>query len=349
MKRVLIIIAVILLLPAMLLTWVAVTESGLQWIYQRTEAYLPAGISLGKLTGKLIGPITLEQIDYQQDGARVQAERVIFDWQPAALLAANISINRLQVQSLSIVLPAADKTHAAPGQARTQPIALPDIHLPWRMLLQHAAIDGLSLTRDEQTYNIKQVRLNASTLFSQVDIEELSIDADAFSLTINGELRPTRNYRHDLVVSWQAQLPSTAVITGQGQLAGNMEKTRIKQNLSGPLQLTLDGELKDLLNQLGWQARVDVTQFDTSKLGSDWPALSGALQLDATGDLATATVSGSLQGEYPQLGAVDANFNLQRLSDNTIQLDELKLHAPVSNTQPRCSRSMDAREQWRQY
>ena len=337
MKRILLILfAVLLLIPLILLTWLTATESGLHWTYQQARAYLPAELSMNKLEGRLSGPIIVRGIEYRQDGAVIKAEQILFNWQPLSLLLANIDISRLHIQSLNIVLPKTEKTDQSPVQA----LDLPDIHLPWRMKLEHGQIDDLSINQDDQTYRLKQIKLAATSLFSKIDIDALSISADTFNLNITGELKPTRNYSHDLDISWQTQLPSSVVIKGNGQLKGNMVKTRIKQQLDAPLQLTLDAEVRDLLRQLNWKTKIDVTRFDTSKLDRHWPALSGKLKLEAKGDLATATVSGKLDAIYADHGPLNAEFKLQRLSNNSLQIDQLKLDAPDDNTH------LDVQGQW---
>ena len=331
MKRVRLFIVVLLVIPVLLLSWLTATENGLHWLYQRIEFYLPAELSLTKLEGKLIGPITVSGFEYQQDGTLITADQIIVDWQPGALLAANINISRAYIQSLTIVLPATEETEQT--QTTEQTLTLPEVSLPWRLLLKHAEVDGLSISQDEQHVNLNKIKLSATTLFSQINIKELDINADTFSMNIKGKLQPTQHYRHDLKINWQTSLPSSAIINGHGQLVGDMQSTRVKQELKGPLQLTLDAELNNLLNQLTWLAKIDVTQFDVAKLDASWPALSGTLKLDAKGDLSTATLSGKLKGKSPETGALKADFNLQRLSNNSIQIDQLKMQAPDSDTQ----------------
>ena len=319
------ILLLILLLPLALLVWLMATESGLRWAYQQAESYLPAGLSLNTPQGKLIGPVTLENVEFLQDGMIIKAEQVILDWHPGALLAANVDIDRVRIKSLSIALPAA--------QPSDQPLALPEIFLPWRIALKNVQIDDFSFSQDEQVLTLRQIRLSASTLLSKVDIEEFSMLVDdSFSLNIKGELRPTRHYQHDLDIHWHATLPSGAVLDGSGALAGDMQHTHLKQQLRGPLQLTLNAELSDLLDRLHWQGKVDVSAFDLSQLDSQLPALSGALQFQARGDLGTATASGTLNGNYPEIGRFDADFQLQRLSDNAIQVDQLTLQPAGSDT-----------------
>ncbi|MDH5388765.1 MAG: translocation/assembly module TamB domain-containing protein [Gammaproteobacteria bacterium] len=266
----------VLLLPLALLVWLMTTESGLRLVYQQAEPYLPAGLSLGSLQGTLIGPITLAEVEFQQHGMTIKAEHISADWHPGALLAANIDIDSVRIRSLNIVLSDTPPTD--------QPAILPEIFLPWRTVIKDAQIDGFHFSQNEQTINLKQIRLNASTLLSKVDIKELSISTEDFSLNIKGELLPTHDYHHELAMNWQVKLPSGASIDGNGQLIGNVQTTHLKQQLRSPWQLSLDAEVNDLLDQINWQLVVNAKDINPGIL---WPEWFGQLQakLNITGRL----------------------------------------------------------------
>jgi len=333
MKRLFwLLLAVPLITPILAFAWLVSTENGLRWAYQLADSYLPSGLHITSLEGRLIGPLTMKGIEYQQDGTSIRSDQITLEWIPAALLAANIDISRLHVQSLKIILAQSEKSD--------QPVTLPEIHLPWRVSLKDVVINDLSFSQNEQLVDINQIRLNASALFGQIDIDALDINAQTFNLNVIGDLQPTGNYDHKLETRWRVELPSSAVIEGFGQLAGNMKITQLKQRLTGSLKLTLDAEIRELLAQLQWQAKVNVSAFDTLKLDRDWPAITGKLNLDGKGDLATATLSGNLAGNYSEVGPFDASFKLQRQSDNTLHIDQLMLHTPVSETR------LNASGQW---
>ena len=342
MKRILRTFVVsLLLLPLIALTWLMMSESGLHWTYknayQYAQAYLPGQLKISKLEGRLMGPITVMGLAYEHDGTQVSADQITLEWLPFALLSTTVNISRLHVSSLHIVLP---QTDFPQSENTDKAFSLPDIHLPWRVTLKDVEVDDFTFNQHEQSVGLDKIRLSASSLFSQVDIDQLSIKANDFNLNIHGELQLANNYLHELNVSWQAKLPSSAVIKGNGQLAGSLATTSLKQRLTGPLQLTLDAELTNLLNQVDWQARANVTNFDAQKLGPTFPAIKGNLQVEGKGDLGTATVFGSMDGQYPDLGPFDARFNLLRLEDSSIQIDHLLLHTPNND------RHLQARGQW---
>jgi len=309
MKQVRRLIVVLLLILFSGLAWLTLTTSGLHWVYQQSTAYLPGKLVAAKVQGRLIGPITLTKIEYRQHNAVIQADQIILDWQLSALLSSHINISRLHIQSLSIVLPNADKTTSSQTQS------LPELKLPWRVALNDVKINDLRFKQNEQLTKLKQIRLNASSLLNQINIKSLAINTETFKLDIKGKLQPNRNYQHKLQLNWQAELPSHVTLKGNGQLLGNMQATQLKQTLSGPLQATLDAGFNDLLNQLNWQCKINISQFDTSKLHTNLPAWAGKFELDGKGDLNTASVSGKLKTDSvvapPLTNLLDAKLNLR--------------------------------------
>jgi translocation and assembly module TamB len=314
-------------LATLLLIWLTSTQSGFDWAYQRAESYLPQKLTIKKVAGRFIGPISIEGLEYKQDKNTVKADQITLDWLPSALLRARIDIQLFHVETLKIDLAPSESDNTA------KPITLPNIHLPWRLTMQDAQIKDLRLNQGEKTVTIKSTKLSATAKLSRVSIEEFSIEADDFRLRINGTLRPKKHYNHNLSIHWQANFPSGTVTQGHGQLAGDLQTTRITQQLDGPLKASLNASLHNLLDKLSWQASANISQFDLRKWNTQWPALKGSLTLDSRGDLETATLSGAMKGDYPESGPFDADFDLKRLSNNTIQINHLNIRASHNQTQ----------------
>jgi len=337
MKRVsLILFALFVPIPVIVFSWLTMTDAGLQWTYQQAKPYLPAELSINNIEGKLFGPVTVKELEYKKSGTHIKTRQIIIDWKPFDLLLTQIDIHSLHIQSLNIILP--DTEQKQPQQ--NQGLSLPNINLPWNIKVSNAVIEGMSLSQNKQTYDINNIKLSARSTFNKIDIDELTVSADTYNIKVMGKLHPTRNYRHDLNINWQTELPSSAILSGNGSITGNVINSRVKQELSGPLQLTLDAELNDLLKRLNWQATINASHFDTSKLHQDLPAINGALKLKTKGDLSIANVTGKLNAHNSDMGNFDTEFKLQRFSDNTIQIDQLNLHAPRSNTK------LNATGQW---
>ena len=314
----------LLLSVSLIIAWLTVTESGLRWIHHLATPHLPDGISLDKLEGRLIGPITITNLHYQNNDSRFQLEQLTLDWQPSSLLTSQIDIHHLHIETLSITLPQTEQNN--------EPISLPEIHLPWRLRLNDVVINNTNINQGEQNLKITQIKLDATTLFSQITIDQLRVAMEAFNLNLKGTLAPTRNYQHKLDVHWRAEFPARPVVEGKGQITGNLATTHIEQQISGPAKLSLKADLHDLIKNFNWQANLTIHDFNAARLDAAWPAISGTVQVQAHGDFSTATLEGKADGHYPEQGTFDAQFKLQRLHDNRVKIEHLILQSPISQT-----------------
>lgn len=263
LKKIVITITLVVVFTFLLTFWLITTESGLHAIYHFASTNLPGKVTVEKLEGSLIGPITAKGIGYQQDGTVIKAEKVVFEWSPSALLAANIDITRVYVQSLSITLPATEK--------KDPDVTLPDLYMPWRVTLKNLMIDGFNIHQPKQIFSLKTIKLNANTRFSLLDIESLNLVADNYSLNLKGELQTASDYQHKLDIDWLANLPSKSALKGSGRIEGNVATSNVHHEVKGPIQLTLNAEVHDLLRQLNWQVDATFTDINFGELMPNWP------------------------------------------------------------------------------
>ncbi len=325
LKILLIAICLLLLVTVPALLWLGTTESGLHWAYRQAASYLPGKLSVGKLEGRLFGTLTLDDVDYEFDNNKITAKHISLEWSASSLLFARLDINRMHVQTLKLTLPASAKTD--------QPLSLPDIHLPLQLSLNDMVVNGFDIEQPDSGFTLKQIRLDASSRFNTVHIKSLNVLAENYQIKLQGTLTPAGNYKHALEIEWQAKLPSMVAIKGKGSIRGTIKTSKLRQKISGPMQLALNAELHNLAGKPDWQTNIAISDFNAAGLDASLPAITGTLQLKAHGDLTTASISGNMQGRYPKQGPFDASFKLKRLANTHIQIDEFVLHAPEQQLQ----------------
>lgn len=334
LRHLLLVMLFILLAPVLALAWLVSTENGLHWAYQQAKGYVPGELSIASLSGTISGPITLNDIRFQQRGLLIEAEQLIVDWRPGTLLSGGIDINQLQARSLTISLPAAEQTK--PSDALT----LPDIHLPWRLALKGVLVDDLAIIENEQVYTIDQIVLDADALFSRIDIERLAVQGDAYTINLTGTLNPVRNYRHDLTMRWRYSLPTEETMEGSGQIKGDVNLSLIKQRVDGPLTLSLNGQITDLIKHLRWQTKLKANSGNIALIDAALPAAKLSTTIQAEGDLSSARLFTSLSGDHADSGPFDATIKLKTLEQGTIEIELLQLHASKHGTR------LDVQGQW---
>ena len=322
------------LIPLLALSWLVATQSGLRWAVSQGAPYLPGELALEDVQGSLLGPIVIQGLAYRQDGTVAKAQRIELVWQPLSLLAATIDVNRLHIESLEIAL--------SPSEEPQSAMVLPEIRLPWRVQVTDLQINGASLEQNGQHHDLQQLSLNASSLFSQIDIEALSLVGEGFSLALKGQIRPTKRYPHQLQTEWRVQLPSEQWLMGRGELNGDLDQLKLTQHLRGPLLATVDGEIDDPLGAFIWRAALTAEQLDSSKLHSEWPSYHGRVQLSGKGDLSHANLSGKLQADSSDTGPFSADFKLATEGYDRLSIEQLVVTSPQHDTRINASGSWQA-------
>lgn len=333
-KNLLALLVLLLLLAASGLFWLGATESGLRWAYQQSRESIPGELRIGKLEGRLFGRISATDLHYQHADTRVVLERTTLKWRPFELLTGNLVVSQLHVQSMVITLPATQQSKAA------QVVELPELRLPLGMALEDIRIDDIHIMQDEQEFVLQQVILNASSRGNRIHIDALDVSAAEFDLHIDGTLKPVGNYQHTLNMQWRLGLADQPEFTGQGRSRGNLDKLALQQQISGPFQLDLEVEARELLSRLRWLASADVSKVNLAQLNTEWPAIRGELQVQGEGDRHTASLRGQLAGEYPEQGPFEADTTLQLAQDGRLRIEQLSLRSPSTRT------SVNARGQW---
>ena len=174
-------------------------------------------------------------------------------------------------------------------------------------------INDITINQGDATYRLDRVGLRSSLDADQFEIAMLEIKSPELELSVQGGIKMRRNYPHDVKIGWQAKIPSGAIIRGEGQVVGDLAATVLNQQLQGPLPLKLNLKLGDVLDKLTWQASVVADAFDSTLLDPALPSLQGAFNLNASGDLSTARVTGHMDAESEQLGPFSADFELHNL------------------------------------
>jgi len=314
-------VTLLLLLPLVFLFWLIATESGMHLVYKYAKGYVPGSIKIGKLEGSLVGRINARNIQYIQNGTTIKLDKLILEWMPAALLSKSIDISHLHLQSLNIQVLASEKNK------NNLPVTLPEVNLPWRITLNDVVVDDISISRSEKTkekINLKQIKLNVSTLFNQVNIKSLTLRTELSELNLKGQLSPAKNYQHKLEIKWRSQLLNKGSLEGKGQIEGDINTFNIQQQVSGPVQLSFKAEVHDLFSQLNWQAEANIIDINPVEIWPEWPGqFKGKLtsngqtvkgQLNAVIDVSQLT--GKLRG-FPvtlisHLEIINDSFKLSR-------------------------------------
>ncbi|MBY4677302.1 translocation/assembly module TamB domain-containing protein [Marinobacterium arenosum] len=346
------VLALFLLLIASL-GYLLTTTQGARWTLAAAQRWLPGELEVAEIDGRLLGPLSLQQLSYRHPAVRFELARLSLDWSPAALAAGRLSIQRLQLESPHLFLPdAPDQTDSDNGAEAMQ---LPDLSLPLAVDLQQLQIADL-LVRQGEASLLEQGELQ---LQLTLDRERLTIARFEAGLPqghiqLVGSLQPQGDFPLQFETRWQLNLPEQPPLQGQGTVAGTLNRLELVQQLSGLAQAQLMAELIEPLAELRWQLSLRELQLEPGRFVEGLADAPLRANLNGSGDLQHAKLNGQLSSRLPELGATEWAFDAA-VDTERLQLAQLQLHLPDTGStlrvqgsveQPLESAHLDLTGQW---
>lgn len=328
-RRIILIVLLLLLLPTLFGGWLLSTGSGLHWLL--TRALLPDTLKIDTIEGNLIGSVHLTGVRYHNDKIKITLDEAMLKWHPSALWRKELRAEMLYLKQLRIELAPSDGT----------PLQLPDIRLPISVKLDDIQINDLEIVRpDHAPLKINNASLRATANRDGVELQYLDISSDIAQLSLHGTLHPYDNYWHDIELQWQLQLPEQPTFNGSGKLKGDLHQTTLQHTLTFPVKATTEVTLFDLLQELHWQATLQLPQQPLDSIYDTWPSETVALSARGSGDLKQATIAAfdlkTLNSRAQGKGQIDWHDGIQWQADIDSQRFDfaalwrvLKVNGPV--------------------
>jgi translocation and assembly module TamB len=313
------ILLLILLLAA---GWAVSTEPGLKTLLALAERILPGQFSYGQAGGSLLGPLWIKQVRYQDGALIVALADGEFDWQPADLLDATLTISRLHLEGLELQLPSGD-----PAAPASKPLTLPDIALPLAIQITDVEIRTVRVQPpDADPILVDAVNLKAHTEAGALTVDPLEIWAAQGELHLSGRFNPTGSYPLSTQVIWQWLTPDYGMVIGQGTIQGELrDRLQLTQRMTGPATLELSGEVRQPLDlKPAWSAQAKLDIADLKPLVPELAGQPLTARIEAHGVLTQFQGQGEITAGLPELGLTTAHFTAAG-DEKALKLEQLKL------------------------
>ncbi|MFP5507489.1 MAG: translocation/assembly module TamB domain-containing protein [Gammaproteobacteria bacterium] len=297
------------------------TERGLLFALHAAQRVAPGELAWERATGRLIGPLTLEGVSYQDDVGTYRIGRFDFDWSPGRLLARRLSVHRLHLDDTEVVLAEpAEESPAAPIE--------PGWSLPLEIVLRDVQVRNLRVHSGAGApVVIGEFNTALSSGLEWVDIEQLALRLDALELAVQGRLGLGRQVATDLALEWRAAPPGYAPLAGAGTLSGTWERLQLAQRLSAPVAAQAQLDLRLPFAELQWALELALPVFTLTQLHPDWPAQQAGGTLKAAGTLAGGELAADLETDWSAqtLYPLRVELHLARGDDGSVQVQPLTL------------------------
>jgi len=310
-----------ILLSAVIVFLVA-TETGLRWLAKQSLPLLPSQLALGAISGKLIGPIRIEQLRYQDNKQTIELHHIYLDWKPSELIDQMIHMTHLSAKNISITL------HGEASSTVTNPRTNIQLPLPSKFAIQldKVNVDQLALvTKDAQAPMVFQ-HLLLSTAWDQsiLQLSYCSVQTPWLTAQLRGQYDSIQNHV-DVQFSWSKKIDNAFPILAKGSLHGSLEKIKLTQHSQAPIDTTIVADLNNLFNQPSWQATLNAPSFDLTALNPKWPNATLNATFTLQGNLSSTQLAGQLNAHHPETGPIHSQWNLETNNFRKITVDQLKI------------------------
>lgn len=282
LKRLIVSLSTLLLLPPLLLLVLLGTQGGSRWFLDVLPEWLPASapqLQIVHHRGTLLGPLEIERLAVSTEQMRFEATSLTIRWSPRALFAGVLALDQISVGSLDI-----EQRSGAQASSDTADDTADD-----------TAVSLLPIAIDLDSLTIDALQLSAGT--GQARVSNVAATA-----SIN------KQFAFDAALGWRAiEMPIPGLATDQwGEadivLSGDIGRVAIDAlALAAPLgrlQATGTIQWRDVLD---WQLNIAADAVNPDVAVPGWP---GTL---------SAQVVTSGQVDLADGGGAEAVFELTRL------------------------------------
>jgi translocation and assembly module TamB len=283
-KCTLLTVVVLFALTVAAIVYVVTTKSGTQLAWSQARAFLPNGLKIASVEGRLLGPLTIRGVDYQTHTFHLTVNKGQLRWTPADTLKnRRLYINLIAIRGVRYT-----QLGGAPPKARNK---LTSIKLPRRISLPldarlrtfHLRDVEYRTAPDAKPVVLRSAALSASYIGNQLTIRRLRIEAPV--LSINGHASITANDDYSLQgrFDWQGTPLDYASVRGHTALRGNLRRLHIHQSIEAPYNTRAKIVVNDPLKQLDFNAKLNLKNLDLQAVDAKLPPLRLNLAIETAG------------------------------------------------------------------
>ena len=287
------IIGAALLIVGALLIWVAGTESGLQFVWQRVAPHLPEEIDIEALEGRLSGPLVLTGVGLRTETLQLRIERAELQWHPLGLLAESLDIERLYVRGLDVVqLPSGGQPPKPAGTQQER------IELPLDIQVARASLEEARFRSAPEAEPL---------LIERVDLQG-RFDRDE---SLQGQL------------DWVLRSGNYPNVIGSTRLSGSLRALTIQQRIEAPYNASAEVLVREPLGELSLDGELTLT-VQPAELGIDLSNSTIDSSLSFEGTLERLALNGRVALSAEQFDRVDAQLQAA-YEEGALQIENLQL------------------------
>ena len=304
------------------------TQPGLQFAWDRAQPWVPEELSVDRVAGRLVGPIRLEGVHWEEADAHVRLEELDLEWRPGMLVFGTFQVDRLDLAGLDVELTPEEEVE----EVEAEPFQLPEsLSLPLRLRLEalslrHAEIRAPGL---EEALHLDRLELAGGYAGEQLSLEQIQVEGPDLELDGALDLRTAGRWPVNLNADWSLDLVDLPPLAGATELMGDLDRIQFHQDLHRPFDLEADGSVTDPLGEASLDGNFRFENLRADKFDPDAPAGSFSGDLGLRGNRELAEIHGELEametdyGEWALRLDIAAPVDLDWIEAEELYLEEL--------------------------
>ena len=308
---------------------VALTSDwGLRGAIGLARTMIPGELSLETADGSLLGPIDITGLSYQNASFSLQLERLHVEWDPWALLDAQIHVTAVQLTNPRVRTFKSKET--PPGFA-----------VDWALFGTGIKVDQLHSTGGSLALGTSTpIQIQRADLATSINSNQISLTNARFEsalLTVSGNATVTRATLPGMddalqgTLAWSARPEGIPPLAGIGEFKGRWNAIEITHKLTLPVAIQSTASLSNLTKSPHWEFQSKVGALVLAKLNPAWPLNAMATDLKAEGDFSNAHFRLDLAADVEPMGASVAHVAGHVSDWAQLTLTDIRVEWPKAN------------------
>ncbi len=306
------------------------TNTGLQLVVLSANRLVGPYFAAEQAEGRLFNNWRISKLRIHiKNAVDISLDKLEFRWQPLTLLdSKELHIKQITAQGLTVRI-----LDSNPDQKKEEPqahkrITLPEIHLPRGLRVDelHVTESKIVAPDGEDALLIHELLVQAAAHDDQGEITRLKADTSQFACDLRGKVEFTGSWPVQAEGSWQVPDHGINELHGTIKIQGDFDKAAISATMTAPAQVTLKGEVTDILNELHWQASAETGHFQLNDIKVAVPVDGNLRIVHAEGTV--RSYGGVLAADihYKGYPPVQAEAKVEAADYSGLKIDYLTIH-----------------------
>ncbi len=269
--------------------WILFTGNAIQTAINTVPRVSQVQLSATVTEGSLYQGISIVNIDVNVADTRITVEQLALQWQPFALFSGELYFPYFTLDSVEVSLPEASGEETENQAKADTPLTIPADMMAGIpvLVIDQFKLDKLSIisAANETPFRLQQFDFKLNYVNGQYHLYDVAISNDKTDIKADAKLGVASPFQSNVNSQISITLDEHAPLGVDLKLQGNLNALTADINLRERLEANVVIHAKDIINNLQWDASINMDSVALRRIKSDLPDINVGIAVDATGDM----------------------------------------------------------------